>query len=291
MGDPPLFLGFLKGVPFEWTLLHLWKPWLLGIGLLAAIFYVLDVRNKVEVIHHRPHTGKISITGGRNALFLMVAIAAIFIDPNVIELPRYLYIDYHGDKISYLREVIMLATAFIAYKTSDRTALKENDFNFGPIKEVAFLFVGIFATMMPALQLIGAFAQSNAHLVTADTLYWTTGALSGVLDNAPTYLNFLAAAMGKVGLDIANKEHVRQFAAGVLHEGTSSVVYLCAVSLAAVFFGAFTYIGNAPNFMVKAIADEAGLGMPSFVNYTVKYAIPYLLPVLFVVWLVFFVWA
>jgi len=278
----------LKGVPFEWTLLSLWGPWMFAIGLLLAIFFVFDKRNKIEVVHHKPHTGKVSIMGARNILFLVAVIGAIFIDPNVIELPSFLYINYHGDKISYLRELIMLLTAVVAYKTSDSEALKENHFNFDPIKEVAFLFIGIFATMMPALQLIGAFAQENAHLVTANSLYWTAGGLSGVLDNAPTYLNFLAAAMGKIGLDIGNPEHVRQFANGVMLDGVSSMDYLAAVSIASVFFGAFTYIGNAPNFMVKAIAEEEGLGMPSFLNYIIKFAVPILLPVLFLTWLVFF---
>ncbi len=288
MGDPPLFLGFLKGVPFEWTLLNLWGPWMFAIGLLLAIFFVFDKRNKIEVVHRKPHTGKISIMGARNILFLVAVIGAIFIDPNVIELPTFLYINYHGDKISYLRELIMLITAVVAYKTSNSAALEENHFNFDPIKEVAFLFIGIFATMMPALQLIGAFAQENAHLVTANSLYWTAGSLSGVLDNAPTYLNFLAAAMGKIGLDIGNPEQVRQFADGVMLDGVSSMDYLAAVSIASVFFGAFTYIGNAPNFMVKAIAEEEGLGMPSFLNYIIKFAVPILLPVLFLTWLVFF---
>jgi len=290
IGDPPLFLGFLKGVPFQWTMIHLWGKWIFGVSLLSAIFYFIDRRNKPEVPSTEVNTGKISITGSRNMLFLAVVIVAVFIDPNVMpRLPSFLFFDYHGDKLSYFRELIMLGAAFVAYKTSKPAALKGNDFNFEPIREVGFLFVGIFATMMPALQIIGGFAQSNAELVNVHTLYWATGGLSGFLDNAPTYLNFLAASMGKMDMDIDEKSAVRQFAIGVMDGDIKSCMYLEAVSLAAVFFGAFTYIGNAPNFMVKSIAEQNGIEMPSFAVYIIKYAIPLLFPVLFLTWLLFFV--
>lgn len=289
IGDPPLFLGFLKGVPFEWTIIHIWPKWIFGVGLLGLIFWFLDRRDlaKHAVSATAEYSGKISILGGRNVLFLLITIIAVFIDPNVIELPSFLYIDYHGDKLSYLREVIMLGTAFVAYKTSDKEALKGNDFNFEPIREVAFLFIGIFATMMPALQLISAFASHNTDLVSEHSLYWATGMLSGVLDNAPTYLNFLSAGMGKMGLDIGVKEQVLHFSEG--NPEPISLTYLIAVSAASVFFGAMTYIGNAPNFMVKSIAEQIGIEMPSFVGYIVRYSVPFLLPVLFLTWLVFFV--
>ena len=286
IGDPPLFLGFLKGIDFFWTVEHIWPYWFVGIGLLGAIFYFMDSRNK-ETSDQENYTGKIEVIGAKNLIFLAITIAAVFIDPNVMDLPSWAYISYHGDKFSYIREVIMLGTAYAAFKFSDKTALKGNDFNFEPIREVAFLFIGIFATMMPALALIGNFAAHGGQdLITSDSLYWMTGALSGVLDNAPTYMNFLAAGMGKVGLNVSSIEDVKAFQAASSIPGNTESGYLLAISIGAVFFGAFTYIGNAPNFMVKAIAEQNGLTMPSFVAYIFKYSFTILLPVLFVTWLV-----
>ncbi|CAN5218088.1 sodium:proton antiporter [soil metagenome] len=290
IGDPPLFLGFLKGVPFAWTMVHLWGKWIFGVSLLSAIFYFIDRRNKPAEPSTEVHTGKITFTGSRNVLFLVVVIGAVFIDPNVIKrLPDFLFIEYHGDKLSYFRELIMLSAALLAYKTSNKTALQGNEFNFEPIREVGFLFLGIFATMMPALQIIGQYAHANADIVNVHSLYWASGGLSGILDNAPTYLNFLAASMGKMDMDIDKKAAVQQFAVGVMDGSVNSSLYLVAVSLASVFFGAFTYMGNAPNFMVKAIAQQNGVDMPSFAVYIIKYSIPFLLPVLFLTWLLFFV--
>jgi Na+/H+ antiporter NhaD/arsenite permease-like protein len=288
IGDPPLFLGFLKGIPFIWTLTNLWLPWMFGVGLLSAIFYFVDSRNHKSQESEKDHnlSGKVIIKGSKNMIFLGITIAAVFLDPNVMDwVPA---IEYHGDKFSYLREVIMLATAFFAFKMSDKECLRGNEFTFEPIREVAFLFVGIFATMMPALQLIGDFAKTNPQMVDVNSLYWATGVLSGVLDNAPTYLNFLSGGMGKLGLDIGNKEHITQFVE-MANETGGGFRFLHAISVAAVFFGAFTYIGNAPNFMVKSIAEQVGIQMPSFVGYVVKYAIPILLPVFLLAWLLFFV--
>lgn len=289
IGDPPLFLGFLKGIPFEWTIIHSWPYWLLGISLLSVIFYFFDRRNQVQ--DEREHTGTITVRGLKNLLFLGITIGAVFLDPNVVDMPRFLYIEYHGDKFSYLREIIMLGAAAAAYFSADKSIHTENEFNFEPIREVAFLFIGIFATMMPALQLISTWAgsESGAALISANSLYWMTGGLSGVLDNAPTYLNFLSAGMGKVGLDIGSKADVATFVAQTSQPGMDATGYLLAISIAAVFFGAGTYIGNAPNFMVKAIAEQAGIRMPAFVAYIIKYSVPILLPVLFVTWLAFLV--
>lgn len=285
IGDPPLFLGFLKGVPFFWTVQNLFLKWVFGVGLLAVIFYFMDRRNHSNYSGKKQeYTGKVVIKGLRNSIFLLITIIAVFIDPNVIEGVPALVID--GVEISYIRELIMITAAILAFKTADKECLKGNEFDFEPIKEVGFLFVGIFATMMPALQLIGEFASSEAgrQMVDVNSLYWATGGLSGVLDNAPTYLNFLAAGMGKYGMDIASKSDVLGFAQGFPMD-------LIAISVSAVFFGAFTYIGNAPNFMVKSIAEQIGIQMPSFTGYIIKYSIPILLPVLFLTWLVFFAWS
>lgn len=287
IGDPPLFLGFLKGVPFFWTLSHLFTPWVFGVTLLCLIFFFVDRRNKAGADDDHEYTGKIEIKGLRNIAWLLAGVACVFLDPNKIDwLP---HISYHGDKLSFVREILMLLIAFGSFVTADKTCLKGNEFDFEPIKEVGFLFVGIFATMMPALQIIAALAANSPEAITKDSLYWLTGGLSGVLDNAPTYLNFLAAGMGKEHLDIGSKVDVMSYVTGSVNART--VLELMAISVASVFFGAMTYIGNAPNFMVKSIAEQVGIDMPSFVGYIVRYSIPFLLPVLFLTWLIFFAFA
>ncbi len=175
----------------------------------------------------------------------------------------------------------MFSVAFISYKLADKEALKGNEFDFEPIKEVAFLFVGIFATMIPALQLIAYETHAYGAFLTADIFYWGTGSLSSVLDNAPTYLNFLSAAMGKFGLNIESLADVHVFQ-------EHDPIYLMAISVGAVFFGAMTYIGNGPNFMVKSISERSGIDCPSFFGYVVKYSIPILIPIFTIIWLLFF---
>jgi Na+/H+ antiporter NhaD/arsenite permease-like protein len=166
-------------------------------------------------------------------------------------------------------------------KTSDKEILKYNEFDVEPIREVAFLFVGIFATMIPALQLISHEANVLGDKLSVGVFYWSTGVLSGVLENAPTYLNFLSAALGKFGLNVNNPADVKEFMA-------IDEIFLQAISVAAVFFGAMTYIGNGPNFMVKSIVERAGIRMPSFFEYIYKYSLPVLIPVFTIVWLVFY---
>lgn len=292
IGDPPLFLGFLKGIPFEWTVIHNLVPWAIACILLLVFFYLFDIRNKSnyalmrgEEEEEEPPTGAISLKGRRNFLWLGVVVAAVFLDPNVFEwVPG---IEYEGQKFSYLREIIMLMAAFGSYQFSDLQAMQGNEFSFEPIREVAFLFIGIFFTMMPALELVSEFAQSpkGEALIGPSTLYWGTGVLSGFLDNAPTYVNFLTASMASVGADVNKMQEVIAFAN---NEYKDSLLDLMAISLGAVFFGAFTYIGNGPNFMVKSIAEQVGIKMPSFFSYIIKFSIPILLPVLIIIWLIFF---
>ncbi|TCL10462.1 UIT6 family transporter [Roseivirga ehrenbergii] len=287
IGDPPLFLGFLKGVPFGWTLEHNIIPWATALGMLSIVFYIFDKRNTDEDLEEiSTFTNKTTILGSRNFIWLAIIIASVFIDPNVIEgVPA---IHYHGQKFSFIRELIMFTVGFLSYRFADKRAIKGNEFNFEPIREVAFIFIGIFGTMMPALALVSEFAQSETGtaLITHNTLYWGTGILSGFLDNAPTYLNFLAAAMASQGGDIAVISNVHDYAVGGVYD--DSVSKLIAISLGAVFFGAMTYIGNGPNFMVKSIAEQMGIHMPSFFGYILRYSIPILLPILFVIWLIFF---
>ncbi|MGB3469169.1 MAG: sodium:proton antiporter [Cyclobacteriaceae bacterium] len=288
IGDPPLFLGFLKGVPFFWTMTHNFLPWLIAVILLVIAFYFFDKRNKADYSfgEKQPEpTGEISLTGSKNFIWLALVVGAVFLDPNVLSwVPA---IHYDGQKFSFLREIIMLSCAFLSFKFADKKALNGNEFSFEPIREVAFIFIGIFGTMMPALELVGEFAKSEegAALITHNTLYWGTGALSGFLDNAPTYINFLTASMASVGAEISNPAQVVDYSNGVYHD---SILSLKAISVAAVFFGAMTYIGNGPNFMVKSIAEQVGIKMPSFFGYIIRYSIPILIPLLVLIWLIFF---
>ncbi|MGV3502204.1 MAG: sodium:proton antiporter [Adhaeribacter sp.] len=291
LGDPPLFIGFLKGVPFFWTLQHLYLPWLIATSALGAIFYLLDRKNEQKEYTPRPEVlekidqeTEFYLTGKRNLLWLAAIIGAIFLDPNVVEgLP---FISYEGMKISFLRELIQLSAAAACYRFSSKTALSGNHFTFGPILEVVFLFFGIFFTMMPALQLAAQAAASPAFssLLGPGSVYWAAGSLSGFLDNAPTYANFLSLGMAKYQMSYSNPAQVSQFAAG-LAANPETLHLLKAISIGSVLFGAFSYIGNGPNFMVKAIAESAGVKMPSFFAYILRYSLLFLLPVLLLVWL------
>lgn len=281
IGDPPLFLGFLKGIEFFWVIKHVWHIWLLTIVIVLTIFFIIDYSNYKKTSSDTSsdeieYTGTIELKGKKNFIYLLIIIISVFIDPAVINWVPSLHPLPFG-----LREIIMFSVAYISYRRADKEALKGNEFNFEPIKEVAFLFVGIFATMIPALQLVAYETHRYGEKLTADIFYWGTGILSSILDNAPTYLNFLSAAMGKFGLNIDNFEHVKIFE-------THDPIYLMAISVAAVYFGAMTYIGNGPNFMVKSISESSGIKLPTFFGYLIKYSIPLLIPVFTLVWYLFF---
>jgi len=255
IGDPPLFLGYLKGVPFFWLVEHVWFIWLFTIALVLAVFLFFDFRNK-KGLEEPVFAGKpgIILLGKRNFLFLGMIILAVFLQ-------------------TPLREVIMIAAAVASYFLTPHSIHQDHDFNFEPIKEVAILFLGIFATMIPALQYLETHAQGFG-LHSPGQFFWLTGSLSSFLDNAPTYLTFLSTAMGALGKDVT----------GLLLQTPKDVV---AISLGAVFFGAMTYIGNGPNFMVKSISDRAGVKNPSFLAYIFRFSLPVLLPVFLLVWFLF----
>jgi Na+/H+ antiporter NhaD/arsenite permease-like protein len=281
IGDPPLFLGFLRGVPFFWTAAHVWYIWLPATLMILGVFYVIDSRNKA--VSPDPEVGEpvVSLIGVKSFIWVAIIIGSVFLDPNIFDWVPNLH-DVLGVPFG-IREVIMLTVAVLAYLTADKTAMTKNEFHFEPIREVGWLFLGIFATMQPALQLISNFAAGHADSLSVGTFYWATGFLSGILDNAPTYLNFVAAAMGKFGLDVNDPSAVLAFANGV-----DSHIFLQAISVAAVFFGAMSYIGNAPNFMVKAIAEANGVETPTFMGYIFRYSIPVLVPIYLVIYLIFF---
>jgi Na+/H+ antiporter NhaD/arsenite permease-like protein len=298
IGDPPLFLGYLKGVPFFWLLgkANVLLAWLVAIGALLAVFYIIDALNfrkhKAEV--KRSAEDRVLIEGNHNFIWLFVIIGLVLVQKAEFlkALEHAKLFETLGGTLGWgpqkafeacMTVVIALAmtgVGCLAYKYATKEALRENEFTFAPIKEVGFLFVGIFATMVPALDLLEKHA-GDLGIKTVQQFYWGTGALSSVLDNAPTYLNFLTAAFGLKGLSLENPAHVTQFLSDPVTAG-----YLVAVSLGAVFFGAMTYIGNGPNFMVKSIAEAAGVKCPSFFGYVLKYSLPVLLPIFaLVAWL------
>lgn len=270
VGDPPLFLGFLRGVPFWWVLQHCWQAWALALGLLLAVFYVADSRNFLraprEVREKETAHEHWYFRGLLNLVWLGVVLGAVFLPKSVQETMVL--------GVFSIPALVMFAAAVASYFTTRQEVHEANDFSFGPVKEVGFLFVGIFLTMIPALQILqsGEAVQIKSPL----QYYFSTGALSAFLDNAPTYLAFFAAAMGQEDLSVDSTADVLQFAAG-------HAPHLIAISLGAVFFGAGSYIGNGPNFMVKAIADKSKAHAPSFMAYMLYFSIPILLPILIIV--------
>jgi Na+/H+ antiporter NhaD/arsenite permease-like protein len=270
IGDPPLFLGFLRGVPFWWVLEHCWQAWLLAVGLLLALFYAMDSVNfrraPQEVREKETAHEDWFFRGLLNVVWLAVVLGAVFLPKNIQETTVL--------GIFSIPALVMFAAAAASYFTTKPEVHESNDFNFGPVKEVGFLFIGIFLTMIPALQIL-----QSGEAVKIDTpmqYYFATGALSAFLDNAPTYLSFLAASMGHEQLSVDSTADVLKFAA-------ENAGHLIAISLGAVFFGAGSYIGNGPNFIVKAIANKSKVHAPSFLAYMYRYSIPILLPVLIVV--------
>ncbi len=282
IGDPPLFLGYLHGVSFTWTLFALWQPWLLVNGLLIVMYLLLD-----QFVHYRRetvadiyrdsiHSTKLSFEGLvlNMPLLLGVVLAVALLDPTKT-LPGT---DIHPWMFS--REVVQLGLVGIALVYGSESIRHRNAFNYHAIVEVAALFIGIFICMQPALQILSEYGDRLGNLVGAKDgvltpvhYFWLTGGLSSVLDNAPTYLVFFKSAEASPG------------GFGEMVPGTNvEHPVLVAISLGAVFMGAMTYIGNGPNFMVRAIAEKAGVRMPSFFGY-VGYSCLFLLPVLlFAVW-------
>jgi Na+/H+ antiporter NhaD/arsenite permease-like protein len=270
IGDPPLFLGYLRGVPFFWTLRAMGLLWAVACALVIGVFYLVDRRafaldaaaddDPATVRTGTPGTAAaagearvpLSIEGRINLALLMVVIGAVFLP-------------------TPWREMAMVAAAVVsAWKTPARVR-EGNEFTWHPIEEVAILFAGIFATMIPALLILKA-RGAELGVVTPAHFFWATGALSSFLDNAPTYLTFFSLAQGVGGA---------QTVAGV------SAPLLQAIGAGAVFMGANSYIGNAPNFMVKAIAEEAGVRMPSFFGY-MGWSCGILLPIFALLTLIFF---
>jgi Na+/H+ antiporter NhaD/arsenite permease-like protein len=251
LGDPPLFLGYLRGVPFTWTL-SLTPFWLVTIGYLLVVFYALDriayrSERPEDIARDKTQVKPLRVTGFANVALLAGVVGAVFLD-------------------TPSREAAMVALTLASVFFAPKEPRKANAFSYGPIVEVAVLFAGIFVTMVPALALLET-RGAELGLTLPWQYFLVTGGLSSVLDNAPTYLTFLSAAQG-----LAEARAWPSDVVGV------PAVYLTAISLGAVLMGANTYIGNGPNFMVKAIAEEAKYEMPSFFGYAAR-ALVVLVPV------------
>ena len=361
IGDPPLFMGYLKGVPFFWVLQELWPMWAVCVALLLVVFFIVD---SIATRKHQadpdgreePESAagrRVEIYGTQNFLFIGLILLGVF-RPSIFEVwaseQKYL--------LPLSREALMTIAAIISKITTKPFIYERNEFTYGPIKEVAILFVGIFSTMVPALNYLNRHSD-QMPLQTAGQYYFTTGILSSMLDNAPTYLVFLETKRGSIvkqysaemttirfavdsmtdgrqvdrqqlrnkyintrlrtegqsddayttQVDLAVEQieiaihalqthHRTKIATGQITDDQLNIAFLfghsvvglfaVAISVGAVFFGAATYIGNGPNFMVKSIAESSGIAMPSFFGYLVRYSLPVLLPILLVIWFFFF---
>ena len=291
IGDPPLLMGFSRGVPFFWSM-KLLPVLLVNMVLLLTIFFFLDKRayqkdiaegRMPEIAEGEP---LIRIKGAHNFIFIVMIVVAVILSGVLPELSAFKTASGEVIGLNIIGEVrftvpamievaIILLAAFLSFKTTKKEIRVQNHFTWGAIQEVAVLFIGIFITMQPALMILKS-AGASLGLTHPAQMFWVTGALSSFLDNTPTYMVFLTTA------------GAMSFTSGVVTKlGTVPVQMLMAISCGAVFMGANTYIGNAPNFMVKSISDENGVQMPSFFGY-IWWSVRYLIPVFIVDMLIFF---
>jgi len=287
LGDPPLFLGFLHGVKFFWTLKVLPEMAFVSITLLAVFFfldtyyYKKEDKKEEKVIEKEP----IRILGLHNTIFLLGIIAGVLFSGS-FHLGHFNFFGIHLTYENSIRDFFLVFMGILSLVTTKKLIRKDNNFTWFPIQEVAILFAGIFMTIIPALLILKAGVHGQFKFI-IDAVkepwhyFWITGSLSSFLDNAPTYLTFFNTALGQFFSGVPE-------AKAVLTLMTEKAIYLKAISTGAVFMGAMTYIGNAPNFMVKSIAEENGVTMPSFFGYMVKYSFIFLLPVFIITTLLFF---
>ena len=313
IGDPPLFLGYLRGVAFFWTF-ALWKEWLFVCGLLIAVYYLLDrfyywpketgLSKALDAIERKP----LRVRGLFPNLFCLIGVVLAV----ALLAPSQEFLSLFGVKTGwyppmFLREVVQLALVAVSFACGSNAIRKANEFNFAAIIEVAAIFFGIFICMQAPMQILnvkGGDVRAAASAVgekvgtnEAQQLFWMTGSLSSVLDNAPTYVVFFEVARVAdetklAELKAAERTDEADELEATLTAGQAATgvrireLLLVAVSLGAVLMGAMTYIGNGPNFMVKAIAEECGVKMPSFFGY-IGWSVCALLPILVVMTLIF----
>ncbi|KAF0119539.1 MAG: hypothetical protein FD151_1970 [bacterium] len=289
LGDPPLFLGFLHGVPFFWTF-NIFPHMAFVSGILLLVFFVFD-----HIIYRKEKVSKESIKGEVtepirvkgliNLIFLGGVLGAVLLS-GFWRAPEFTVFGIHLHIQNLVRDGLIVLMGILSLVFTAKKLREENEFTWFPIKEVAYLFAGIFMTIIPALAILKAGTEGSLKFL-LETIkephhyYWIAGGLSSFLDNAPTYLTFLNFALGNFFPGLPELEGVHSLIA-------QKAVFLKAISAGAVFMGANTYIGNAPNFMVKSIAEENGIPMPSFFGYMIKYSIPILIPLFVLVTLVFF---
>lgn len=287
LGDPPLFLGFLHGVPFFWTM-HILPEMAFASAVLLALYFILDsYYYKKESKTDAPDTAlePLRIEGSYNFVFLAGIIAAVLFS-GTVKLGEVNIFGIHQTIENFIKDVVLIMMAVLSLIFTKAEVRKGNEFSWAPIIEVAYLFAGIFITIIPALAILkageqGALAWLIKSVNTPAHYFWAAGSLSSFLDNAPTYLTFFNSALGKFYPGVPETQAV----ASLIVE---KIPYLAAISAGAVFMGANTYIGNAPNFMVKSIAEEAGINMPSFFGYMFKYSIPILVVLFILITFIFF---
>jgi Na+/H+ antiporter NhaD/arsenite permease-like protein len=289
LGDPPLFLGFLHGVPFFWTF-NILPHMLLMVAALLVMFFLIDMAyyRREEGIKEVTAEEKqpIRIEGLYNLIFLGGIIGGVLLSGTWRPGIEFSVYGVHVPLQNLVRDVSLVVMGLLSLLVTPKRIRQANEFTWFPIKEVAYLFAGIFMTIIPALAILRAGSEGAlAFLLEAVKepvhYFWVTGALSSFLDNAPTYLTFFNSALGRFFPGTPEATAVGQL---IEHQS----IYLKAISAGAVFMGANTYIGNAPNFMVRSIAEESGIPMPSFFGYLIRYAIPFLVPLYGIVTIIFF---
>jgi Na+/H+ antiporter NhaD/arsenite permease-like protein len=293
LGDPPLFLGFLHGVPFFWTF-NILPHMLLAAGVLLVLYFLVDTflyrREGHKEEMPAAEKEKFAIYGWHNALLLMGIMGSVLMSGSW-KLGDYNIMGVHMTYQSTLRDILIVLIGLLSLATTRRQYREANGFSWFPIKEVAYLFAGIFITIIPPLLILKAGPQGSAAFIIEAInkpfhYFWITGSLSAFLDNAPTYLTFFNLALGELNIAPGQVTGVIQ---GILEHPSAAhfITDLKAISAGAVFFGAVTYIGNAPNFMVRSIAEERKVRMPSFFGYML-WSVGILIPLFSLVTFVFF---
>ncbi len=283
-------------MPFFWVTTAVLRHASTAMVILLVVFYLLDRRayrrETARPPEAAPGEGRVRIEGLHNLLFLFGVMAGVLFSGSADLGLQPVYGHVVVERQNLARDLFLLLMGYLSLRTTAKAVRQRNEFSWGPIREVAILFAGIFITIIPALEIL----QAGVHGAMAGLIravrepahyFWASGGLSSFLDNAPTYLTFFNTALGSLGVPESAVPGMLGHVAGVA-ANPEFIRDLTAISAGSVFMGANTYIGNAPNFMVKSIAEEAGVPMPSFFGYMFRYSIPFLIPTFIVITLLFF---